>query len=208
MAADVPFGFLSLLFGRHAALEGQWVSVWEKREKRTAFFRIPDQLPTAAAYAETLSAASDVYFGVCPYLEPAKEGRGTAEGAGALVGLWLDVDVYHAGAHAKKDLPPTREAAFDLVYELPNQPPSKVISSGYGLQAWWLFREPFLIRDEASRLEAAKMAKGWVDLWSRRAKAHGWTLDPVGDLARILRLPGTKNHKQAGDARPVEVVSK
>lgn len=205
MAADIPLGFLSLLFGRHAALGGQWLSVWERQTKTSAFFRIPDQLPTAAHLAAALSPTKDVYFGVCPYRErPEGNGRGSADLAGALIGLWVDVDVYHEGAHARKDLPPSREAAFDLVYECA-KPPSKVISSGYGIQAWWLFDEPYLITDDTTRAEAARMAKGWVDHVGRRAKKHGWHVDPVGELARVLRLPGTSNHKQEA-SRPVELL--
>lgn len=126
--------------------------------------------------------------------------------AGALVGLWLDVDVRDPAAHKSDQIPETREQAFDLIYEMPRAP-TVVVSSGYGLQAWWVFQEPFLIRTEADRVEAGRMSAGWVALANRRAAKHGWKLDPVGDLARVLRIAGTWNRKGV-DPRPVSVVSR
>ena len=194
--------FLSLLFG-HESLAGLFLTVWDRQTKTTAAFPLPD-LENAAAEAERRSVDRDVYFGVCPYTKIAGGSRGTAEDAGALVGVWLDVDVKHADAHKAENIPETREQAFDLIYEMPERP-TAVVSSGYGLQAWWLFREPLLIRNTEARLEAAAASTGWVALANRRAAKHGWKLDPVGDLARVLRLPGTWNRKGI-EPRPVEVV--
>jgi hypothetical protein len=197
-----PLAFLELLFN-HPSLEGLYLTIWDRQTKRTEAFQLPD-LASAAVNAEARAGANDVYFGVCPYRQVAAGSRGNAGDAAAMVGLWADIDV--AGpAHAKNDLPPTAVEAFDLLYECA-RPPTLIISSGYGLQAWWVFDEPFLIRTEADRIKAAKMAKGWVDHVQTRADRHGWKIDPVGDLARVLRLPGTKNHKQ-GEARPVEVMA-
>lgn len=194
--------FLGLLFG-HPALAGLYLTVWDRQTKRTAAFALPE-LDAAAENAAARAEATDVYFGTCPYTAVVEGSRGDAAHAGALVGVWLDVDVRHSDAHKADNLPETREQAFDLIYEMP-KPPTAVVSSGYGLQAWWVFREPFLIRTEADRIEAGQVSAGWVASANRRAAKHGWKLDPVGDLARVLRLPGTWNRKGA-EARPVEVV--
>ncbi len=194
--------FLSLLFG-HPALDGLHLSIWDKQTKRTDFFELPD-IDSAAANAEARADKNDVYFGVCPYVTVPEAGRGSEDIAGALVGVWLDVDVFHPEAHKAANLPPTREAAFDLLYEMPTRP-SVVISSGYGLQGWWVFEEPFLIRNDADRLRAKRLALGWNLLAQLQGKKHGWHVDNVGDLARVLRLPGTWNRK-GENARKVEVV--
>ncbi len=193
--------FLSLLFG-HPSLEGLLLTVWDRQTKGTAVFTLPD-IAAAAANAEARAETCDVYCGVCPYTAIEPGSRGNAKHAGALVGLWADIDVYHDGAHARSDLPPDDVAAFDLLYEC-SKPPSAVVSSGYGLHAWWIFREPFLIRTEADRVEAARMAAGWNDHVASRAKRHGWHVDPVGDLARVLRIAGTKNFKR-GQVRAVAI---
>lgn len=194
--------FLSLLFG-HESLAGLYLTIWDRQTHRTSAFTLPE-LAGAAANAEARAESQDVYFGVCPYTAVDPGSRGKADQAGALVGTWLDVDVKHPEAHKAENIPETTEQAFDLIYEMP-KPPTLVVSSGYGLQAWWLFREPLLIRTLEDRIDAGQVATGWVATANRRAAKHGWKLDPVGDLARVLRVPGTWNRKGA-EPRRVEVV--
>jgi hypothetical protein len=192
MAAVDANEFLSLLFG-HLSLNGLHLAIWDKQSKATHTFQLPD-LESAATDAVARAESADVYFGVCPYVKVEPGSRGDASQAGALVGTWLDVDVKDPTAHKADNIPETREQAFDLIYEMP-RPPSVVVSSGYGLQAWWVFQEPFLIRSDADRIEAGQASSGWVTMANRRAAKHGWKLDPVGDLARVLRVPGTWNRK-------------
>jgi putative DNA primase/helicase len=204
MAAVDAENFLSLLFG-HPSLAGLYLAIWDKQSHRTHAFQLPD-LERAAADAVTRAESADVYFGVCPYVQIAPGSRGEADLAGALVGVWLDVDVKDPTAHKASNLPETREQAFDLIYEMPT-PPTVVVSSGYGLQAWWALDEPFVFRSEADRLQAAGIAKAWVSLANQRAQKHGWMVDPVGELGRVLRLPGTFNRKGA-EPRAVEIVTR
>jgi hypothetical protein len=64
---------------------------------------------------------------------------------------------------------------------------SIVIDSGGGYHAYWLLREPYLIRNDAERAFARQFQSDWV-------KAVGG--DPAArDLARVLRVPGTVNWK-------------
>lgn len=185
--------FLSLLFGRHAALSSSFLCIWEKVNQSSRFFSASDAA-SAADYATAKAETCDVYFGVCTYAVRPSRGRGTEDIASAMVGLWLDVDVHHPDAHKADNLPPTREAAFDLLYEMP-KPPSLVISSGYGVQGWWLFDQPIPIVDQASRARCKQLARDWNQKAHTLGKRHGWHVDDVGDLARVLRLPGTWNRK-------------
>ncbi len=194
--------FLALLFGK-PELAGMRLCIWEKAHKSSRFFDANDAA-SAADYATAKASTSDVYFGVCPYATEPATGRGSEDIAGAMVGLWLDVDVHHPDAHKADNLPPTREAAFDLLYEMPRKP-SLVISSGYGLQGWWLFERPVAITDEASRARCKQLARHWNKTAANLGKRHGWHVDDVGDLARVLRLPGTWNRK-GSEPRAVEVM--
>lgn len=64
--------------------------------------------------------------------------------------------------------------------------PSIVVHSGGGLHVYWLFREPLDLEDRAERALAEALLR-------RLKVAVGG--DDVCDLARILRVPATYNHK-------------
>jgi len=80
---------------------------------------------------------------------PAGEARQHQPGRGAgrviTAGLfWADVDVAGA-AHKAEALPPTEQDARSLI-ETAGLAPSLVVHSGFGLQPYWLFREPYQMR--------------------------------------------------------------
>lgn len=138
------------------------------------------------------SLGREVYFGTCLQAEePEGWRRGTASGACAIPGLWADLDV--AGpAHKSASLPPTKEAAADLARRAP-WPPSVLVDSGNGLQAWWLFPNPLPLKTDDDRKRAADLVARLQDCL--RQNPEGWEVDPTADLARVLRLPGTWNRK-------------
>lgn len=83
-----------------------------------------------------------------------------------------DLDKYKARAFARID-----KAPF---------PPTLIIDSGGGYHAYWMFTEPVTVTD-ANRTHIQAVQAAWVDLIG---------CDPVSkDLARVLRVPGTKNVK-------------
>lgn len=147
------------------------------------------------------SLGREVYFGTCLQAEePEGWRRGTASGACAIPGLWADLDV--AGpAHKSASLPPTKEAAADLARRAP-WPPSVLVDSGNGLQAWWLFPEPLLLKTDDDRKRAADLVARLQDCL--RQNPEGWDVDPTADLARVLRLPGTWNRKLQHRAERLE----
>lgn len=185
--------FLSLLFG-HKSLEGLYLTIWDRQTHKTSTFTLPD-LGGAAADAEARSVNRDVYVCTCPFVAPPEStSRGTEETAGALVATWLDVDI--AGpAHKGKSRPaPSLEAAMELLSKGPVKP-SIVIHSGYGLHVWWALDEPIILKTAADRVRARRVSDGWVATYDCIAKGLGFDCDKVGDLARVLRIPGTLNHK-------------
>jgi hypothetical protein len=128
--------------------------------------------------------------------------RGTNDDVTGISALWADIDL-KSDAHQKDKLP---ETAADALKILPaNCPPSIVIQSGNGLHCWWLFKEPWIFEDAEDRQRAAALAGRWQTMLRQNAAAIGWTFDRLGDLSRVLRIPGTLNHKDP--AAPKQVVA-
>lgn len=141
----------------------------------------------------------DGYLNACATEKKPPKGRATAATAAAIPGLWLDLDV-NGGPENRTGYAPTREAAITLSERIFR--PSVLIDSGYGVQAWWLFPEPWIFQDDDDRDAAADLAERWVESHRRLTD---WKLDSVGDLARLMRLPGTLNHKGSEQA-PVSTI--
>ena len=120
-------------------------------------------------------------------------------------GLWADIDVDHPVHKRAPWLPPDREQAIDAIGELPFRP-TVLVDSGHGLQAWWLFKEPWLFSCPEERDLARRAAQWWHRTIQGVFAQHEWTLDATFDLARVMRLPGTWNNKDRDDRRRVEVV--
>ncbi len=96
-------------------------------------------------------------------------------------------------------LPPDREHAEAIVTESGLLDPSLWIHSGGGLYAWWLLEQPHPITDTA---RAGRFTARWQDVLRAAGERLGWHYGPVGDLSRILRIPGTVNRKP-GMTEPV-----
>ncbi|MFO8012736.1 MAG: DUF3987 domain-containing protein [Phycisphaerae bacterium] len=175
-------------------------------ERRLAVFTVPGQqtrffagAAEAETYAREQSAARDVYYGV-GLVRGSPSGRGKARDVAAIGALWADIDMRGPGREAKP-LPVTLDEARRILERLPHAP-SILVDSGHGLHAYWLLKEPWGFDTDAEREQAARLAKGWHGTVCAAAKSLGWHLENLGDLARVLRLPGTLNHK--GDP-PAEV---
>ncbi len=140
-----------------------------------------------------------VWFGVATRHHRLDGGqRGGRDDCTTIPGLWLDVDVVGPGHRSTNRLAPDLDAAHALVARFP-EPPTAIIHSGGGLQAWWLFAEPMTADDDAQHL-----LDRWGATWARLGDEAGIDPDPVFDLPRIMRLPGTTNRKD-GLERPVTV---
>jgi hypothetical protein len=123
---------------------------------------------------------NDVYVGAAP-----RRGRvGTRDGVSELIAVWADLDA--KGIH-------TRESRFKQLIDLPYHP-SMMVWSGGGWHAYWLLKEPLQGQENLNRAEAVMKRLG-----------KGLDGDAVHDLPRILRVPGTLNHKY-GEPSPVRLV--
>jgi hypothetical protein len=171
------------------------LNLWTAPDCRSHFFSL-DQLAAAAATAVRLSTERQVNVYVSAALldprVPARGGRGCAADAVAIPGLFGDVDVVKLGA--QRPYFPTRAAARDFLARL-THPPNLLVSSGSGLQPWWLFDAPWWCADPAEHAAAASLLARWQRYLQRQAQPLGVDLDSTFDLARLLRVPGTINWK-------------
>jgi P4 family phage/plasmid primase-like protien len=112
-------------------------------------------------------------------------GRGTkADTLGSSL-VWLDFDSYKVSGLSQV------QALQKLKAMVP--PPSCIINSGHGLQAWWKlhsFSMDTIAIESASKHVALSIEAGGDHCW---------------DLARVLRIPGTMNFKNE-PAVPVELL--
>jgi hypothetical protein len=75
--------------------------------------------------------------------------------------------------------------------------PSVIVASGGGYHLYWLLDEPFVLDTDETRQRAVDVQARWVT-FVRGDKA-------AKDIARVLRVPGTRNYKYE-PARPVTFV--
>ena len=200
--AMTPAEFLTTLWGNPPPGKAL---VWTLPEKRSIWY---DRFDTVDEDMRTHDD-DEVYTGVG--IAPQKGVRLTSRNRlkeGQVVGipgLWADIDVDHPVHKRAPWLPPDREQAIDAIGELPFRP-TVLVDSGHGLQAWWLFKEPWLFSCPEERDLARRAAQWWHRTIQGVFAQHEWTLDATFDLARVMRLPGTWNNKDAEDRRRVEVV--
>ena len=141
----------------------------------------------------------DVWFGVATRHEPLpNEARGRDTDCVAIPGIWLDIDIAGPNHKDQYRLPVDISQAHKIIdtFELP---PSYIINSGGGLHVYWQFDEPIVAED--ARIILAR----WAATWATNADGIDLRVDNVFDLSRVLRFPGTINHK-AGCGEIVDVV--
>ena len=179
--------------------ESSFVLVWQKKGKKSNWFQ---DIGKIESFIQKNRDLSDLYAGVG--LSPKDYGsknRCHANEIAGITGFWADIDILDE-VHKKENLPASLEEAKSLFPE----PPTCVIHSGHGIQAWWLFREPWIFENDDERFKAQAMCQAWHHRLLERATARGWVIDATFDLSRILRIPGTKNLKDPKDVRDVELI--
>ena len=186
-----------------------WVSAVTLPGGQSRFFTTePEGLDRAVGYLARMATTTNVYTGCCTLIREPVSGRGGASEALAVPALWADLDVAGDGhAEVTGRLPlPDRDQALMIIAGLPA--PTAVVDSGHGWQVWWLLDKPMLITDKLHGINNKGMEatdKDLVRRWgltlAELGRRVGFHVDRVGDLARILRPPGTVNRKR----KPVPV---
>jgi hypothetical protein len=195
--------FVEALLG--GAPEHLWTLFWTLQDKRSHWEQVSQGPASLTEKVQALVEGNDVYISVSVSESPFGPARriGNAEASG-IMGLWADIDIADPDVHKKWNLPPDEGSAFELLGAV-GLPPSVVVHSGHGLQAWWLFDEFWEFGSEEERLRAAQLAQAWNTTLRVRASERNWVVDSTFDLARVMRVPGTQNRK-GGDAVPVRLL--
>jgi len=186
--------FCRALHGDRAIRDaGLSIVIWSTPSKRSSFHPTPEAAAEAAM--ERCGSNENVFLGMGLVRGLETSGRrGRRDDIVAITGLWGDVDIGSADVPKRCALPRSTEEAVALAGAI-GVAPSLIVHSGHGIQPYWLFAEPWFLPDESERARAADAVRGWVLTLQGLARDRGWAIDPVGDLARVMRVAGTMNFK-------------
>jgi hypothetical protein len=158
---------------------------------------------------------------------PGYKKRGGEALTDSVPALWADIDIEGPGhrhapceggdacehraengraRHAGRvlPLPPDREAARAIVESAYLPPATLWVDSGGGMYPLWLLERPHRITDDLA--EVAALSGRWQEMIAIAAARLGYHYGSgVGDLSRVLRVPGTWNRK-TDDPRRCHVV--
>lgn len=137
----------------------------------------------------------DVYMGVLPRVR----GGGKAEHLRLAGWIWADIDAGTETVHEAL-------ALLTAAVEEKNLPrPHLIVLSGGGCHAYWRLCKPVPCRERADQERLRRVMKRLVlRIGGELSGAHA--CPRANDAARILRLPGTFNHKIEGRPRPVNLL--
>jgi len=151
------------------------------------------------------AGAAGTYVRTTTLRQAPEQGRGGDNDSRALPGLAADLDIAGPGHKTDKPLPPNPGAAKAIIDESGLLTPSVWVHSGGGLYAWWLLDRPHVIGDDLERVK--RLAARWQDPIEHAAVRLGYSHGRLGDLARILRVPGTVNRKPGmPEPRPCRIL--
>lgn len=163
--------------------QGVYCAVSIKSGKvRPSFHGTAADVDAAAQLANSIN--EDAYFALASFNDPS-QGR-VAANAAYLRCFFLDIDVGVAKPYATHA---DAAVALKAFVQTTGLPVPTIVNSGGGLHVYWTLTEDVPARE-------------WVE-YARRLKSlcktHGLSADPVvtADAARILRVPGTQNFKEA-----------
>ena len=169
---------------------GHYCIVAIKGTKRIqTFYSTIDDAVEAAIKAD--ADGFDAYYGLATFKTDASRTNNNVE---QLRSFYLDLD-----CGPNKDYPDQQTALNDLRQFCKGLrlPRPTLVNSGRGIHVYWTLTEPV---SRETWLPVAERLKALC-------KEHGLLADPVvtADSARILRVPGTHNYKDA-DPKPVAVI--
>jgi hypothetical protein len=163
----------------------------------------PSGLDAAVNYAQQLDAGTPAGIYVRTTTLVARPGpgkRGGASDTAAAPFLWSDVDFGEVG-HKGEALPPDQACAEKVLADSNLPAPTIVVHSGGGLYGLWVLDRP------VEKADAAGLSVAVQEALAAASARHGWTYGTgVGDLARVIRLPGSVNRKVPGLPRPCLVI--
>jgi hypothetical protein len=207
-----PEATRAFLVALHSGTIGlRWLGCRDNGKMTGRVFPVGD-IAAAVAFVGQLATRpnppASIYARVTPLLHtPPRGQRGLAEDSAAFPGLWADFDI--AGPGHKTDglplpLPPDEDAVRAIIAEA-GWPQSTVeVWTGGGLHAYVLLDQPPAVTPETFANVKA-LSEGWQRALVDAAARLGFHYGNVGDLARLMRVPGTVNRKVPDDPQPVRL---
>lgn len=186
-------------------LDGCYLTLWTDKARTSEHLKLlGNAIPWLYlnTWLNRLSEGENFFF--CVGLRGTNLGsnqRGGEEDVVAIPGFWFDLDVQGQN-HAESRLPIDFNEAQEFLDQLPWQP-SILVNSGRGIHAYWLFKELWRFDFDDERQAAKALSKKFQQFIIKQGEQEGWKLDDTSDLARMLRVPGSKNWKDPN--HPVEV---
>ncbi|MCX4973146.1 hypothetical protein [Streptomyces sp. NBC_00620] len=166
------------------------------------FFPTTDEGRAAAVkYAVRLDRRKPegIYFQSTTVATRPPEGRGGEAATHGLTHLWADGDHGTLGHKPGPDdlpAPPDAEAIVKVVAESPLPEPTGWTESGGGYNPVWLLDGAFIIESDDDRARVKDLTVGVQAILGAQAYQYGWSWDTeVGNLDRLMKLPGTVNRK-------------
>lgn len=198
--SDQTHDFIHELFGSKP--DRAAVQIWHRSAPALTY--IYNDLQNVYAAAVRDADKYDVYVacGLAPQgRERPQRSRLKAVEVCGIPGVWADIDI-NGGPDDKQGAAPDIEAAQELASGLLE--PTLLVGSGYGLQAWWLLEDgPWMFPGRPDQDQAKRVVAGFQGALRAAARRAGYGLDSTQDLSRVMRIPGTFNHK---GSEPVPVV--
>lgn len=161
-------------------------------------FSVTDSMSPLARYVQHLhdQGAKGIYMRATTVSRPPEFGeRGSVADSVSLPGFWADIDLAGPGHKTKKPLPPTVAEGMRIVQEARLPQPTLWVHSGGGLYPWWLFENPIHMVAPEIVDSMQDLSSRWQDCLVSAAARIGYSYGGVGDLSRVLRIPGTINRK-------------
>ena len=124
----------------------------------------------------------------------------TPEEFAALVGVSIDIAL-RSDAQPQAPRPRTVEDALSILPK--DLPPTFVVQTGDGVQACWLFQDPYVFENDEDRKQAASLGERWNALVRDNGRMRGWPIERAVDLAYLVRVPGTTNCEDPANPKPV-----
>jgi hypothetical protein len=151
-----------------------------------------------------LSKKSQVYFGInrrARRLAPGERGGNDDVGNISIIGMDIDVS---SPEKPDKNLPRTQEEALTLLEGF-SLKPSYTISSGSGVHAYWAFADEIVIETPEERKNAQELVQAFYRGFAEYATP--FKFDATHDLSRMLRFPGSWNHKDPLNPKSVHFLT-
>lgn len=176
---------------------GGWICIFIQKGKiRRQKFFAPGEYQQAADFAEAQDKGGFNCYFCTSTLKDGSNRTAANVNAVKVVKLDLDVDPYDQRKFNSRE-----EALRDLreFCRKVHLPKPTVVSSGGGFHVYWIL----------SWALDAESGRAVLDRVKALTIHHGFKADPTttADIARVLRLPGTHNHKDPANPKPVVLMA-